>query len=74
MFGVTTSQNLERKNFLQLLATGFVKYGSYVYVSGTVTQLRTWLILIYSVFILTRFPAIKNDTARPITMCPICVE
>ena len=48
----------------QLLATGFLKpYVSYVYDSGTVTRLRTRLILIYSVFILTCSHAIKNDTA-----------
>jgi len=40
----------------------------------TVTRLRTRLILIYAVFILTCSHAIKNDTACSITMCPICVE
>ena len=58
----------------QLLATGFLKYVSYVYVSGTVTRLRTRLILIHSVIILTCSHAIKNDTACSVTMCPICVE
>ena len=67
------SQKLEHKNFLQLLATR-LKYVSYVYVSGTVTRLRTRLILIYPVFILTCSHAIKNDTQCSITMRPICVE
>ena len=65
------SKNLKRKNFLQLLATRFLKYVSYVYVSGMVTRLRTRLILIWSVFILTCSHTIKNDTACSITMCPI---
>ena len=40
----------------------------------TVTRLRTRLILIYPVFILTRSHTIEKDTACSITMRPICVE
>ena len=67
-------KKLEHKKFLQLLASGILKYVSYVYVSGTVSRLRTRLILIYSVLILTCSHAIKNDTACSITVCPISVK